>query len=126
LIFALGTLAAALIEGGRVGWSDPRVIAAFGVVVILTALFLVQERRAEQPMLPLSLFAHPVFAWTTLVGLLINIPFYGLIFVFSLYFQEVNGLSPFVTGMAFVPMMGLVLPVNLVAARGWRNGSASP
>src|SRR5271166_3072727 len=117
LIFALGTLAAALIEGGRVGWSDPRVIAAFGVVVILTALFLVQERRAEQPMLPLSLFAHPVFAWTTLVGLLINIPFYGLIFVFSLYFQEVNGLSPFVTGMAFVPMMGLVLPVNLVAPR---------
>ena len=116
-IGALGTLAAALIEGGRVGWSDPRVIAAFGVVVILSALFLVQERRAEQPMLPLSLFAHPVFARTTLVGLLINIPFYGLIFVFSLYFQEINGLSPLATGMAFVPMMGLVLRVNLVAPR---------
>ncbi|MBV8443711.1 MAG: MFS transporter, partial [Hyphomicrobiales bacterium] len=116
-IGALGTLAAALIEGGRVGWSNPWVIAAIGAVVILTALFLVQERRAEQPMLPLSLFAHPVFARTTLVGLLINIPFYGLIFVFSLYFQEVNGLSPLATGMAFVPMMGLVLPVNLVAPR---------
>jgi MFS transporter, DHA2 family, methylenomycin A resistance protein len=47
---------------------------------------------------------------------LVNIAFYGLIFVFSLYFQHVNGLSPLMTGLAFVPMMGAVLPVNLMAA----------
>ena len=40
-----------------------------------------------------------------------------MIFVFSLYFQRVNAMSPFVTGLAFVPMMGAVLPLNLVAAR---------
>jgi DHA2 family methylenomycin A resistance protein-like MFS transporter len=40
-----------------------------------------------------------------------------LIFVFSLYFQRVNGLSPLQTGLAFVPMMGMVLPANLIAAR---------
>lgn len=116
-IGSLAILAAALIEGGRVGWSDLRVIAAFGAFVILTALFLVQERRAPAPMLPLSLFTNRVFARTTLLGLVINIPFYGLIFVFSLYFQEINGLSPFATGLAFVPMMAIVLPVNLLAPR---------
>jgi MFS transporter, DHA2 family, methylenomycin A resistance protein len=42
---------------------------------------------------------------------------YGLIFVLSLYFQQVNGLSAFATGLAFVPMMGAVLPVNLIAPR---------
>jgi MFS transporter, DHA2 family, methylenomycin A resistance protein len=68
-------------------------------------------------MLPLSLFYHRMFALTSLVGLLVNVAFYGLIFVFSLYFQRVNGMSPFATGLAFVPMMGAVLPVNLVAAR---------
>ncbi len=57
-----------------------------------------------------------MFALTALVGLLVNIAFYGLIFVFSLYFQRVNGWSPFATGLAFLPMMGAVLPVNLVAA----------
>jgi MFS transporter, DHA2 family, methylenomycin A resistance protein len=114
---SLGTLAAALIEGGRVGWSNPWVIAAFGASVILTALFLIQERRAHQPMLPLSLFRNRVFARTTLIGLLVNIPFYGLIFVLSLYFQEINGLSPLATGLAFVPMMGMVLPVDLLAPR---------
>ncbi len=68
-------------------------------------------------MLPLSLFRHRMFALTSLVGLLVNVAFYGLIFVFSLYFQRVNGLSPFATGLAFVPMMGAVLPVNRVAPR---------
>ena len=50
-------------------------------------------------------------------GLLVNVAFYGLIFVFSLYFQRLNGLSPFATGLAFLPMMAAVLPVNLAAAR---------
>jgi hypothetical protein len=35
--------------------------------------------------------------------------------VLSLYFQRVNGLSAWWTGLAFVPMMGAVLPVNLLA-----------
>jgi MFS transporter, DHA2 family, methylenomycin A resistance protein len=114
---ALGTLAAALIEGGRFGWSNPWVIAAFGATVSLSALFVIQERRAHEPMLPLSLFSNRVFARTTLFGLLVNVPFYGLIFVFSLYFQEIEGLTPFATGLAFVPMMGMVFPVNLLAPR---------
>jgi DHA2 family methylenomycin A resistance protein-like MFS transporter len=85
--------------------------------VILTVLFVVRERFAEQPMLPLSPFRNHVFARTTLIGLVVNVPFYGLIFVFSLYFQKINGLSPLATGLAFVPMMGAVLPVNLLAPR---------
>jgi DHA2 family methylenomycin A resistance protein-like MFS transporter len=83
----------------------------------LIVLLVLQETRAPQPMLPLSLFAHRRFALTSLVGLLVNVAFYGLIFVFSLYFQRINGLSPLATGLAFVPMMGAVLPANLVAAR---------
>ena len=111
----LGVLAGAIIEGGRLGWTNAWVVAGFGAFVMLAALFLVQERRAPQPMLPLSLFAHRMFALTSLVGLLVNIAFYGLIFVFSLYFQQINHWSSFATGLAFVPMMGAVLPVNLVA-----------
>ena len=113
----LGVLAGAIIEGGRLGWTNAWVVAGFGAFATLAALFLVQERRAPQPMLPLSLFAHRMFALTSLVGLLVNIAFYGLIFVFSMYFQQINHWSPFATGLAFVPMMGAVLPVNLVAPR---------
>jgi DHA2 family methylenomycin A resistance protein-like MFS transporter len=115
-IAALGCLAGAIIEARAAGWTNPFLIAAFVASVILAILFVLQERRAAQPMLPLTLFRHRMFAVTSLVGFLVNVAFYGLIFVFSLYFQRVNGWSPFLTGLAFLPMMGAVLPVNLVAA----------
>jgi DHA2 family methylenomycin A resistance protein-like MFS transporter len=116
-IAALGCLAGAIIEGGALGWEHRFVVAGFVASAVLIALFLRQEARAAQPMLPLSLFKHRMFALTSLVGLLVNVAIYGLIFVFSLYFQQVNGWSPFVTGLAFVPMMAAVLPVNLIAPR---------
>jgi DHA2 family methylenomycin A resistance protein-like MFS transporter len=117
VIAALGCLAGTIIEGGALGFSNPFVIAGFAGSAVLALLFVAQEARSSHPMLPLSLFAHRLFALTSLVGLLVNIAFYGLIFVFSLYFQRVNGLSPLQTGLAFVPMMGMVLPANLLAAR---------
>jgi DHA2 family methylenomycin A resistance protein-like MFS transporter len=116
-IGALGLLAGAIIEAGAIGWSDAWVLAGFAGAAVLGVLFVAQERRAPQPMLPLALFAKRLFALTSLVGLLVNIAVYGLIFVLSLYFQEVNGLSPLATGLAFVPMLGVVLPVNLLAPR---------
>src|ERR1700761_6988480 len=116
-IAALGSLAGTIIEGGALGISNAFVIAGFAASALLAVLFVAQERRSSHPMLPLSLFGHRLFALTSLVGLLVNIAFYGLIFVFSLYFQRVNGLSPLQTGLAFVPMMGMVLPANLLAAR---------
>jgi MFS transporter, DHA2 family, methylenomycin A resistance protein len=116
-IVALGALAGSLIEGGALGWSNPYVIAGLLVAVLVAALFVWREARAPQPMLPFSLFRQRMFALTALVGLLVNIAVYGLIFVFSLYFQQVNGLSPFATGLAFVPMLAAVLPVNLLAPR---------
>lgn len=117
-IISLGCLAGAIIEGGARGWSDVYVIAGFVASAVLVFLFVLQERGAAQPMLPLSLFGNRRFALTLLAGLLVNAAFYGLIFVFSLYLQRINGFSPFATGLAFLPMLGAILPVNLVAARG--------
>src|SRR6202050_2310826 len=116
-IGALACLAGAIIEGRSLGWSNPWVIAGCVGFAVLAALFVFQERRAQQPMLPLSLFRHRLFALTPVIGLLVNVGFYGLIFVLSLYFQQINGLSPLATGLAFLPMMGAVLPANLLAAR---------
>jgi DHA2 family methylenomycin A resistance protein-like MFS transporter len=116
-IAALGALAGAIIEGGSLGWENPFVLAGFAAFVSFALLFVWREVRAAQPMLPLSMFKHRMFALTSLVGLLVNVALYGLIFVLSLYFQQVNGLSAFETGLAFVPMMGAVLPVNLIAPR---------
>src|SRR5947209_5630979 len=116
-IGALAALAGAIIEGGALGWRHPLVLSGFVGSAVLAALFVWRESRTAQPMLPLSLFGHRLFTLTTIVGLLVNVAIYGLIFVLSLYFQRINGLSAWWTGLAFVPMMGVVLPVNLLAPR---------
>src|ERR1700722_4791252 len=116
-IGTLGCLAGAIIEGGAVGWANPFVLAGFAASAVLAGLFIVQEWRVEPPVTQLGLFKHRMFALTSIVGLVVNVAFYGLIFVLSLYFQQINHLSPFATGLAFLPMMGAVLPMNLMAAR---------
>jgi MFS transporter, DHA2 family, methylenomycin A resistance protein len=116
-MLTLGLLAASIIEGGKVGWRSGFVEIAAVLVVILGAAFILQERRYEQPMLPLELFTARPFWLSVVVGLLVNAAFYGLIFVLSLYFQKQNGLSPLQTGFAFLPMMAVVLPFNILGPR---------
>jgi DHA2 family methylenomycin A resistance protein-like MFS transporter len=114
-ILALGIAAAAIIEAGKLGWTDAFVLGGLLAAILAGLLFVLREHHAEQPMLPLGLFSQRLFSLAALIGVLINVAFYGLIFVLSLYFQSINGWSPFMTGLAFLPMMGIVLPVNVAA-----------
>ncbi|MGI8826349.1 MAG: hypothetical protein ACR2JC_12010 [Chloroflexota bacterium] len=67
-------------------------MAASAVLFVATAVaFLAVERNAGSPMLPLGLFADSTFTGATAVGLLINLGFYGELFVINLYFQQVRG-----------------------------------
>ena len=115
-VATLGSLAGAIIGGGALGWTNHWILGGLIASVVLLVLLILREHYARDPMLPLSLFRHRLFSVTTLIGFLVNVAFYGLIFIFSLYFQRVNGLSAIATGMAFFPMMLAVLATNLFAA----------
>jgi DHA2 family methylenomycin A resistance protein-like MFS transporter len=112
-MLALADLAAAMIEGGAVGWTHPLVLIASLLFVFAAAAFVLVEIKSPSPMLPLSLFKNRTFSAATLIGLLMNAAFYGLIFMFSLYFQQVKHYTPLATGMAFLPMTVVVLLANL-------------
>jgi MFS transporter, DHA2 family, methylenomycin A resistance protein len=116
-IIAVAALAAAMIEGGAIGWTNTLVIAGFGVFVIAGAVFLAIEAQKAGPMLPLGFFRNSTFSAASLVGLLINLVFYGLIFALSLYFQQIKKLTPLVTGLAFMPMTVVVVAANIGAGQ---------
>ncbi len=116
-ITVLGSLAYAIIEAGNLGIANLEVWTAFSIFLAAIVLFILREAKTSQPMLPLSLFSIEMFSRTSIIGLLVNIAFYGLIFVLSLYFQTVEKRSAFEAGLAFIPMMGAVLPANLLASR---------
>ncbi|HUB75553.1 MAG TPA: MFS transporter [Solirubrobacteraceae bacterium] len=116
-ILWLLALTAAVIEGGAHGFGNSAVLGCFALAAIAGACFLAIEARGRRPMLPLALFSSPTFSAATAIGLLINIAFYGLIFLLSLFFQRVQHHDPLVTGLAFAPMTAIVMASNLLAAR---------
>jgi DHA2 family methylenomycin A resistance protein-like MFS transporter len=58
-------------------------------------------------MLPLGWFRDPTFSAASAVGLLINLGFYGELFVSTLYFQQIRGYSALLTGLALLPQTGM-------------------
>jgi hypothetical protein len=60
-------------------------------------------------MLPLSLFRDRVTAMALLAAMILNLPFYGELFMLPFYFQNVRHYSVLVTGLAILPLPGLAL-----------------
>jgi MFS transporter, DHA2 family, methylenomycin A resistance protein len=116
-IIALAVMAAGTIEAGRIGWTSGGALGGLSVFLIAVIAFIWVEHKGCDPMLPLSFFRNRIFSAATLIGLLINVAFYGLIFVLSLYFQQVRHYTALKTGLAFLPMTAIVLIANLSASR---------
>jgi DHA2 family methylenomycin A resistance protein-like MFS transporter len=114
---ALGLLTFALIEARTRGWVSPVVLGGLGLAALSAAAFVAVERRSGNPMLPLSLFRSPAFSGGNAVGLLINLGFYGQLFVVSLFFQDVRRMSPTLGGLALVPEGILVSVASFLSGR---------
>ncbi len=125
-VVALAALTVALIEGGSSGVSG-LVVAAAVIFVSGTVAFVVVEARVDNPMLPLGLFANHGFSGGNAIGLLINLGFYGELFVINLYFQQVLGYSALIAGVALLPQMGIVAAGSALSGRVTaRAGSPRP
>ena len=116
-VLALILIVGALTEMSAFGWGSLSVAAALSIGTVLFVGFIVMEGRSAHPMMPLDLFRNPTFSAATCVGVVANFVFYGLIFVFSLFFQTVQRRSALATGVAFLPMTGVLLFVNILAGR---------
>jgi MFS transporter, DHA2 family, methylenomycin A resistance protein len=116
-IVTLVALAGAMILAGKQGFGNGLVLAGFGVAAVALVAFILIEARRQRPMLPLGLFRSRTFAASSAIGIIINVAFYGLIFVLSLYFQTTRHYSVLLTGLAFAPTTVAVGAANLLASR---------
>ncbi|WP_322052861.1 MFS transporter [Paraburkholderia bannensis] len=115
--FALAALAFALTEASSLSWQDPLIDAAFVLSIASGAVFVWLQARNPAGMLPLALFANRTVSGTTFIGLIANLVFYGIVFTFSLLFQTVWHFTPERTGLAFLPMMAVLVVMNIAAGR---------
>ncbi|WP_345750739.1 MFS transporter [Microbacterium rhizophilus] len=99
----LGGVVFALIEGSRLGWGDPLVLAALAIGVVLFAGFLLRERRAREPILPMDLFRIRNF-WagnvaTTFVYAALALNGFAVV----VFLQETAGFTATFAGLASLP-----------------------
>ena len=113
----LACLTIALTEASELGWNNPVIYAACAGCIIFGILFIWLENNNPSAMLPLSLFSNQTLSSSTLIGLIANLTFYGMVFTFSLYFQFGRDFPPLKTGLAFLPMMGVMVLANIMAGR---------
>jgi EmrB/QacA subfamily drug resistance transporter len=92
-----------LVRSADSGWSDPVTVAALAIGVVLLVLFLLDQRRAEQPIMPLRLFASRERAGAYAGRLLFLGGMLSFWFFVTQYLQGVLGYSPRETGFAFLP-----------------------
>jgi len=92
-----------LVRAGGSGWSDPWAIAAFVVGAVLLAGFVLRERRAAEPMLPLRLFGIRTFSAANATGFLMSGAIFSAAFLTAQYFQLGLGYSPLGTGLRLLP-----------------------
>jgi MFS transporter, DHA2 family, methylenomycin A resistance protein len=103
-IATLATLTYALIGISHATSATVSPLAAAMACLVFGLGFIVVESRKTSPMLPLPLLRRRTLGPVALVGLLHNLAMYGLIFVLSLSFQRIRGLTPMSTGLLFLPM----------------------
>lgn len=115
-IVAIGTSAAALLEGAKLGLRSDWTWAFILTGALAWVVFVTAEARSAQPMLPLGFFRDWVFSGTVLISLASAVVFYGLFFLLSLYFQTTRGLGPLATGLSFLPLTAAATLGSFISA----------
>jgi EmrB/QacA subfamily drug resistance transporter len=99
----------ALVDANNAGWTSAQTLGLGAVSLLLLAAFVAIESRSRQPLVPFSIFRLRTLRGSNVVGLLIGMSLFAMFFFISLYLQQVLGYSALKTGLAYLPLAGLII-----------------
>lgn len=120
LLFAIGVsgLLLGLVEAGRVGaWGGLDVLGPLAVAVMVLGAFVVVERRAREPIVPLGLFGNRIVLAAIVTGFLAGMAMFGAISFVPLFLQNVSGASATLAGFVLTPFVFGWVVLSAVSAR---------
>jgi len=97
-------LAAGAIEGGHLGFTSALALGLLIGGVLSLAAFIAVERVRELPMLPLGFFRRPAYSAANADGLVMGFVTFGVLFLFALFFEQVQGDTAIAAGLRFLPL----------------------
>jgi predicted MFS family arabinose efflux permease len=105
------------VRAAAYGWGDPITVASFVASAALLTGFVITERRAEQPITPLHLFASRQRSGSYVARMLVVSGMFAMFFFMTQYFQGVLGYSALVAGLAFLPVTAVMFAVVRLVPR---------
>lgn len=119
----LVALVSLLAEGNTLGWISGEELLFFILCVLLLLGFVLVERRSREPLVRLGIFRLRALSGGNLVNFFTAATFVPLLFVLTLYLQQILHYSAMTTGLAFLPMaLTLMVVSNLVSRQIARFG----
>ncbi|SNC73849.1 drug resistance transporter, EmrB/QacA subfamily [Kytococcus aerolatus] len=116
LAVAATCLILAVTWGGHTyAWGSWQILALLAVMVLSAGVFLLVERSAVDPVIPLRLFVHRNIVLTTVAGLAIGVAMFGALGYMPTYLQMAYGKSATEAGLLMIPMMGALLVTSIGA-----------
>ncbi|KMO94077.1 MDR family MFS transporter [Streptomyces roseus] len=91
--------------GGSWGWGSARIVGVAVLGAVLLAVFLLVERRAVEPVLPLGLFRIRTFTLCSVISFIIGFAMFGAMVYLPTFLQVVQGVSPTLSGVHMLPMV---------------------
>ena len=88
--------------GSQVGWTEPLVLGLFATAPVALALFVVVERRAEHPLLPLRFFTERNFTASLVAQFMSNFGYMGGFIVTPLLMERIFGFTVAATSLAMI------------------------
>ena len=99
--------------GSTHAWGSAPMVALLVFGIARSVGFVLAERVAKEPILPLTLFRNRVFSVASLVGFIVGFALFGSVTYIPLYLQVVKGSSPTESGLQMLPLMAGVLIASI-------------
>jgi EmrB/QacA subfamily drug resistance transporter len=116
-IVGLVSLVFAIIQGPDRGWSDPVVLASFGLALVTLTAFVVVESTSTHPMIDLQLFRNPRFSAASLTVTTIYFALFGTLFFLTQHLQFLLGYGTLLAGLSVLPFALVLMPTTILTPR---------
>lgn len=105
------------VYGPQDGWQNSKTLLTIAAAIVLMLLFIFQESRAKEPIIPLTLFKNHTFSVTSVMAFIIGAGMFGAIIMLPLYLQIVKGDSATSAGLKLIPFMIGIVSMSIVSGK---------
>ncbi|MCF6471366.1 MFS transporter [Nonomuraea sp. MG754425] len=120
ILLSIGITALVLVTtwgGNQYAWASWPILGLAALALLTLTAFVLVERRAAEPIMPLQLFRNRNFTLISVIGFLLGFAMFGAINFLPLYQQTVQGVTATGSGLLMLPMMGAAMVVSVLVGR---------